>query len=80
MFLETARLLKLREPGNVLNIHVAYLPMPPSLGELKSKPVQTSVHLLNEAGLQPDIIIGRAEKKLDKINRVCYPFKKSNTR
>ncbi|MFH0863708.1 MAG: CTP synthase [Candidatus Gottesmanbacteria bacterium] len=69
MFLEASRQLKLQEPENVLNIHIAYLPTPPSLGELKSKPVQTSVHLLNEVGVQPDIIIGRAEKEIDSVRK-----------
>jgi len=69
MFLEAARELKLKNPADVLNIHVAYLPLPPSLGELKSKPVQTSVHLLHEAGIQPDIIIGRAEKPVDLVRK-----------
>ncbi len=69
IFHEAARQLKLQMPKDILNIHVAYLPMPPSLGELKSKPVQTSVHLLNEVGVQPDIIIGRAEKEIDDIRK-----------
>lgn len=65
MYLETARQMKLKNPNDVLHIHTAYLPLPPSLGELKSKPVQTSVKLLNMAGVQPDMIIGRAEKPID---------------
>lgn len=69
MFLEAAREMKYKNPGDVLNIHVAYLPLPPSLGELKSKPVQTSVHLLNDVGIQPDIIIGRAEKNIDQVRK-----------
>lgn len=81
MFLEAARELKYEKPHDVLNIHVAYLPCPPSLGELKSKPVQTSVIMLNERGVQPDIIIGRAEKPLDswrieKIATFCNVSKK----
>lgn len=76
MFLEAARELQMQQPKDVLNIHVAYLPLPPSLGELKSKPVQTSVQLLHMAGIQPDIIIGRAVKEIDKerkdkIARFC---------
>ena len=69
MFLEADREMKLKNPGDVVNVHVAYLPLPPSLGELKSKPVQTSVHLLNNVGIQPDIIIGRAEKGIDRARR-----------
>lgn len=69
MFLEAARELVLKQPKDVLNVHVAYLPLPPSLGELKSKPVQTSVQLLHMAGIQPDIIIGRAVKEIDKTRK-----------
>lgn len=69
MFLEAARELALQHPKDIINVHVAYLPLPPSLGELKSKPVQTSVQLLHMAGIQPDIIIGRAVKEIDKSRR-----------
>jgi CTP synthase len=69
MFLEAARELALKQPQDVLNIHVAYLPLPPSLGELKSKPVQTSVQLMNMAGVKPDIIVGRAVKEVDKARK-----------
>jgi len=69
MFLEAARELALKNKNDVLNIHVAYLPLPPSLGELKSKPVQTSVQLLHMAGIQPDIIIGRAVKEIDRSRK-----------
>lgn len=69
MFLEAAREMLLKQPKDVLNVHVAYLPLPPSLGELKSKPVQTSVQLMNMAGVKPDIIIGRAEKEMDKTRK-----------
>lgn len=69
MFLEADREMKLKDPNDILNIHVAYLPLPPSLGELKTKPVQTSVHFLNSAGIQPDIIVGRAEKMLDRVRK-----------
>jgi len=66
LFIETSRIMKYRYKRDVMNIHVAYLPTPPSVGEMKSKPVQISVRLLNASGVQPDIIIGRAEKPLDK--------------
>lgn len=69
MFLEAARELALKTPKDVLNVHVAYLPLPPSLGELKSKPVQTSVQLMNMAGVRPDIIVGRAVKEVDRARK-----------
>jgi CTP synthase len=66
LFLEAARMLHLREPQNVLFILVSYLPIPEKIGEMKTKPTQTAVRLLNEAGIQPDIILGRASFPLDK--------------
>ena len=65
IFFEATRLLKLRYPGNVMHIHVAYLPIPSYLGEMKSKPVQQSVRMLNSMGIEPDIIVGRAEHEID---------------
>jgi len=66
LFIEANRIMKYRYNRDVIHIHVAYLPTPPSVGEMKSKPVQTSVRLLNGSGIQPDFIIGRGEKALDK--------------
>ena len=66
LFFEAVRRLKLDNPKEVCIIHVGYLPAPPSIGELKSKPIQQSVSQLNSLGLQPDIIVGRGEKKIDK--------------
>jgi CTP synthase len=65
LFIEANRIMKVRDKEAVLHIHVGYLPTPPSIGEMKSKPVQTSVRLLNETGIQPDFLIARAEKPLD---------------
>ena len=65
LFLEAARMIHLREPKNVLFILVSYLPIPEKIGEMKTKPTQTAVRLLNEAGIQPDIILGRSKVPLD---------------
>ncbi len=65
IFFEATRILKMRHPDDVLQIHVAYLPIPSYLGEMKSKPVQQSVRVLNSMGIQPDIIIGRSEVLID---------------
>lgn len=65
IFFEATRILKLRHPHNVFHIHVAYLPVPAYLGEMKSKPVQQSVRMLNSMGIEPDIIVGRSEFALD---------------
>lgn len=66
IFFEADRLLKLKNPNDVINLHVTYLPLVKSIGELKSKPAQTSVHILNAKGIQPDFIIARSEVPVDK--------------
>ena len=66
IFFEASRILKLRRPKDVIHVHVTYLPYLAHIGELKSKPAQTSVHILNGLGIQPDIIVARSEKPIDK--------------
>src|SRR3990167_1999664 len=39
LFFESIRRLKRQKPGDVILVHVGYLPLPPSIGELKSKPL-----------------------------------------
>jgi CTP synthase len=65
IFLEAARLLKLKSPKDVLFVLVSYLPIPAMLGEMKTKPTQMAARLLNEAGIQPDIIFARSSYMLD---------------
>lgn len=64
-FYEASRMLALQNPGDVIHIHVSYMPMPRHLGEPKTKPTQLSVRTLNTLGIQPDFIIARSEKPLD---------------
>lgn len=76
IFFEASRILKLKKPKDVIQVHVTYLPYLDNVGELKSKPAQTSVHILNGLGIQPDIIIARAsraidKKRLDKLALFC---------
>lgn len=66
MFIEAARVLKVKHPEDVLFIMVSYLPIPSKLGEMKSKPTQNAIRLLNSYGVQADIIVARAEVPLDK--------------
>lgn len=65
LFLETARMLKIRQPNDVLFAIVSYLPYPPKVGEMKTKPTQHAVRALNSAGIQPDFIIARSDVPLD---------------
>jgi len=66
LFLEAARMMKLANPLDVCFVMVSYLPTPPKVGEMKTKPTQYAVRTLNSAGIQPDIIIARASERLDK--------------
>ena len=68
-YYEASRILTLKNPGDVIHVHVSYLPTPPHLGEPKTKPTQQSVRALNSMGIQPDFIIARSEKPLDKRRR-----------
>ena len=65
MFIEAARVMKLKNPGDVLFILVTFLPIPNKIGEMKTKPTQNAVRQLNSYGVQPDIIIARSEMALD---------------
>ncbi|MBI4138509.1 MAG: CTP synthase [Candidatus Wildermuthbacteria bacterium] len=65
LFLEAARMMKIESPKRVLFVMVSYLPVPPNLGEMKTKPTQNAVRTLNAAGIQPDIIIARATQAVD---------------
>ena len=65
LFFEANRILKLRHPKDVIHIHVSYLPVIKSVGELKSKPTQQSVHVLNSMGIQQDFLIARSEQAID---------------
>ena len=65
LFLETARMLKIKNPDDVLFAIVSYLPTPSKVGEMKTKPTQHAVRALNSAGIQPDFIIARSDIALD---------------
>ncbi len=62
-FLEAIRQMKV-ELGhdNVLFMHLTLLPYIPTAGELKTKPTQHSVKELRSIGIQPDILICRADR------------------
>ncbi|HBB43847.1 MAG: CTP synthetase [Parcubacteria group bacterium GW2011_GWA1_44_13] len=65
LFLETARMLKIKNPDDVLFAIVSYLPTPNTVGEMKTKPTQHAVRALNSTGIQPDFIIARSNTALD---------------
>jgi CTP synthase len=65
LFIEAARVLKIKHPDDVIFIMVSYLPVPSTLGEMKTRPTQNAVRQLNSYGVQPDIIIARSHVALD---------------
>lgn len=65
LFLEAARQMHYQQPDDVLFMLVSYLPVPGTLGEMKTKPTQYAVRQVNEAGIQPDFIIARSTAPLD---------------
>lgn len=65
LFLETARMMKIKSPDDVLFAIVSYLPTPSKVGEMKTKPTQHAVRALNSTGIQPDFIIARSDIALD---------------
>lgn len=76
-FLEAIRQFR-RKVGaqNTLYIHVVYLPYLEASHEIKTKPAQNTVRDLRESGIQPDVIVARAERPvsegvLHKISLFC---------
>jgi CTP synthase len=67
IFLEANKIMKARYGEDVLHVHLSYLPLPPTLGEMKSKPVQISTQLLNKHGILPDFLIARSEQGIDDV-------------
>ena len=55
--------------SNHLVIHLTLLPYLATSGELKTKPTQHSVKTLLESGLQPDILVCRADRKIPREQR-----------
>jgi CTP synthase len=66
-FLEAIRQMRLEEGyENTLYVHVALVPILGVTGEMKTKPLQHSVNELRRIGIQPDTIVARCEKMIDK--------------
>lgn len=69
LYYEASRVLKIVKKAPVVHVHVSYLPTPRHLGEPKTKPTQLSVKFLQSMGIQPDFIVCRGEKAIDKRRR-----------
>jgi len=64
-FIESIRQLKARlGAGNAISVHVVYLPFISASQEVKSKPAQNAVRDLREVGINPDILVARADSEI----------------
>ncbi|MGE3875656.1 MAG: CTP synthase, partial [Parvibaculaceae bacterium] len=64
-FFEAIRQLSNELPrGQTIFIHLTLLPYIPTAGELKTKPTQHSVKELRSIGIQPDILLCRADREI----------------
>jgi CTP synthase len=69
-FLEAIRQMGFEEGrDNTCYIHLTLLPWIPTAGELKTKPTQHSVKELREIGIQPDILLCRADRDIPEEER-----------
>lgn len=75
-YIEALRQMRWEMGDDCISIHLTLVPYLAAAGELKTKPTQHSVKTLQEAGVQPDIIVCRTEKHIseaikNKIARFC---------
>ena len=75
-YLEAVRQLRWESGNDACCIHLTYVPYLHAAKELKTKPTQHSVKQLQEAGIQPDVLVLRTEKEIPadmrgKIARFC---------
>ena len=69
-FLEAIRQMGFEEGrNNTCYIHLTLLPWIPTAGELKTKPTQHSVKELREIGIQPDVLLCRADRNIPEDER-----------
>jgi len=69
-FLEAIRQLGITlGRDNVCYIHLTLVPFIPTAGEMKTKPTQHSVKELREIGIQPDVVLCRADRPVPEGDR-----------
>jgi len=65
-FLEAVRQLRWELGRNCFCLHLTYVPYIAAAGEVKTKPTQHSVKELQSLGIQPDMLVLRTDRKLNK--------------
>jgi CTP synthase len=69
-FLEAARQMSLRMgPNNTAFVHLTYVPWIAAAGELKTKPTQHTAQKLREIGIQADVLLCRADRRIPEEER-----------
>ncbi len=64
-FLEAVRQMSLRMgPNNAAFVHLTYVPWIAAAGELKTKPTQHTAQKLREIGIQADVLLCRADRRI----------------
>ncbi len=63
-YIESIRQMLWEYPDNSMIIHLTYVPFLAAAKELKTKPTQHSVKLLQEQGIQPDVLVLRTEHQI----------------
>ena len=69
-FLEAVRQMSLRlGPNNSAFVHLSYVPWIAAAGELKTKPTQHTAKQLREIGIQADVLLCRADRRIPQEER-----------
>ena len=69
-FLEAVRQMSLRMgPNNSAFVHLTYVPWIAAAGELKTKPTQHTAQKLREIGIQADVLLCRADRRIPEEER-----------
>ena len=69
-FLEAVRQMSLRlGPNNTAFVHLSYVPWIAAAGELKTKPTQHTAKQLREIGIQADVLLCRADRRIPNEER-----------
>lgn len=75
LYYEACRIMKTKMPGDVINIHATYVPIPNHIGEPKTMPTQMSVRTLMSMGIMPDFLVLRGNMEIDKRRRYLLGLK-----
>ncbi len=74
-YIESMRQMLWENEGDCIVVHLTLIPYLAAAGELKTKPTQHSVKMLQQSGVQPDILVCRSEYAIsDNIKRKLALF------